>query len=379
MGSGASDIGRILIVGGGITGLTTAAALRQRDFDIELVERSPTWEPIGSGIAVQPNGTRVLSQLGLSGCLEKAGRRIRRWLFRDQRGTVLADADLEKLWGDVGPFLGVARAKLAEVLLSGIVGIPSRLGTAVTTLRQTDGEVTVGFSDGSTGDYGLVIGADGISSSVRQLAFRSLAPVYGGQMVWRSLAPLPSGVGDSVQFWLGDGCFFGLCPVGDGLTYGFGNVTTPWVHDPVSGRLQRLRDLFKEFGGLVRDYLASLEADEQIHCGPIQWLERSHWHVGRVALIGDASHASSPMMGQGGSMAMEDALVLAETLQSTAGVGAGLDIFVARRGPRVDWVQKGSRAVGDMLRMPPDVRNAILRERGTTSLYDRFQSLTTPP
>jgi 2-polyprenyl-6-methoxyphenol hydroxylase-like FAD-dependent oxidoreductase len=190
---------------------------------------------------------------------------------------------------------------------------------------------------------------------------------------------LQSGDGTSVQFWLGDGCFFGLCPVADGRTYGFGNVTTAWVHDPLSGRLQRLRDRFKGFGGLVRDYLACLESDEQIHCGPIQWLERSCWHVGRVALIGDASHATSPMMGQGGGMAMEDALVLADTLQSAAGLAAGLDEFVARRGARIDWVQKGSQAVGDMLRMPPDTRNAILRERGATSLRDRLRPLMMPP
>src|SRR5262249_8127213 len=123
-------------------------------------------------------------------------------------------------------------------------------------------------------------------------------PVYSGQMAWRSLAPMPPPEPSTVQFWLGDGCFFGLCPVGGGRTYGFGNVTGPRVHDALPGRLQRLRSRFPEFACSVREYLACLESDHQTHCGPIEWLELDRWHVGRVALVGDAAHASSPMMGR---------------------------------------------------------------------------------
>jgi len=89
--------------------------------------------------------------------------------------------------------------------------------------------------------------------------------------------------------------------------------------------------------------------------------------AGRVVLIGDAAHASSPMMGQGGSMAMEDALVLAESLCSTRQAKTAIEMFVARRKQRVDWVQQQSRAVGDMLGMPPGRRNSVLRERGQSA------------
>src|SRR5262249_49042186 len=98
----------------------------------------------------------------------------------------------------------------------------------------------------------------------------------------------------------------------------------------------------------------------------------------RVVLIGDAAHASSPMMGQGGCMAMEDALVLAEILPSTVDVESALDMFVARRTARVNWVQQESSAVGEALRLPPDTRNTILRERGERMLWHRFQPLTVP-
>jgi 2-polyprenyl-6-methoxyphenol hydroxylase-like FAD-dependent oxidoreductase len=174
---------------------------------------------------------------------------------------------------------------------------------------------------------------------VRRLAELDAAPpAYGGQMVWRSLAPFRPPEPDVVQFWLGDGCFFGLCPVGDGLTYGFGNAAGPRVRDPVQGRLERLRRRFAAFDAAVRDYLACLEGDEEIHCGPIEWLEPGErWRAGRVVLIGDAAHASSPMMGQGGCIAMEDACVLAEALCAEPALEDALDAYVRRRRPRVEW------------------------------------------
>jgi len=374
-----ASLDRILIAGGGIAGLTLATALRRRGLAAELVERDTDWNTVGAGIAVQPNGMRVLGELGIGAAVEQAGTIVRRWLFRDQHGDVLCDIDLEALWGGGRSFIGVERAKLQNALRAGAAGVPCRLGTWVRSLTQENGHVSVEFDDGTAGEYDLVVGADGIVSTVRQAALGSSPPVYSGQTAWRSLARMRPRESNSVQFWLGDGCFFGLCPVGGGWTYGFGNVTVPRLHDALQGRLHRLRRRFAGFDGLVREYLACLESDEQIHCGPIEWLELERWHVGRVVLIGDAAHASSPMMGQGGSMAMEDASVLAETLRSSARVETALDVFAARRQPRVEWVQRGSRAVGEMLCMPPDVRNAILRERGATLLHARFQPLTASP
>ena len=223
---------RILIAGGGIAGLTLGAALSRVGLDAELVERDTEWRTVGAGIAVQPNGVRVLRQLGLGPALEKAGASIHRWLFRDQDGAVLCDIELSAVWGDVGDFIGIDRARLQEMLRSK-ADVSCRLGTWVTSLSQTEYGVSVEFSNGTRGEYGLVVGADGIRSTVRQAVLGTTSPVYGGQMAWRSLAPIrPTGV-EGVEFWLGDGCFFGLCPVGDGRTYGFGNVTQPQIHDPL--------------------------------------------------------------------------------------------------------------------------------------------------
>lgn len=376
MGRAPCHLGRILIAGAGIAGLGLSAALRQCGIDAEIVERNTRWEPVGGGIAVQPNAMRVLHRLGIGDMIERGGAVVHRWEFLDEQGDMLCDVDLKTLWGQVGPFIGIERTRLHEALKSTTGSC--RLGTWVTSLRQQDDGVSVVFNDGSTGEYDLVVGADGIHSAVRGFLFGKREPNYGGQMVWRSLAPISLPRSDTIQFWLGDACFFGFCPVGGG-TYGFANVTAARFRDSEHGRLQRLRRRFVGFGGFVQDYLAALPGDDAIHCGPIEWLELEQWHHGRVVLIGDAAHASSPMMGQGGSMALEDAVVMAELLRDTPLVQTVIEAFVARRRPRVGWVQHQSRAAGEMFGAPPAVRNVALSQRGKTAFYERFQPLTRFP
>ena len=114
----------------------------------------------------------------------------------------------------------------------------------------------------------------------------------------------------------GERRYFGLVPVGDGRTYGFAGLDGEPFHDPPAGRLDRLRQHFHGFGPPVTGYLAALTCDEQIHFGPIEWVDLDRWHAGRVVLIGDAAHASPPHMGEGGAMAIEDAIVLAELLRA---------------------------------------------------------------
>jgi 2-polyprenyl-6-methoxyphenol hydroxylase-like FAD-dependent oxidoreductase len=322
---------------------------------------------------------RVLRALGLAAGVENAGTVVRRWQFCDQHGNLLSETDLDTVWGDAGPCIGIERSKLQRALLTGIADIPCRLGTAVASVVQDESGVLVGFSDGSTGHYDLVVGADGLRSTVRALALTPAVPSDLGAMNWRSIAPVhPVGV-TGLQMHLGDGCTFGLVPMGSGRTYGFAYVIEPRFHDPLEGRLERLRSRFATFGGRVQAYLASLERDDQVICSAMEWMRLDRWHTGRVALVGDAAHASSPMMGQGGCMAMEDAGVLAEELRASATVEDALARYVTRRKPRVEWVQRQSMAVGEMLAVPPGVRNATLRERGDQAMHARFGHLVPAP
>jgi 2-polyprenyl-6-methoxyphenol hydroxylase-like FAD-dependent oxidoreductase len=173
---------------------------------------------------------------------------------------------------------------------------------------------------------------------------------------------------------------FGLFPVSNKHTYGFGYINEPERrHDPALGRRKRLRERFAAFGGLVKAYLENLECDEQIHYAAIESLELDHWRKGRVVLIGDAAHASSPMMGQGGCIAIEDAAVLAEFLQSSESVEDALNAYVLRRRARVDWVQRQSGVLGQSILLPPAVRDGVVRERGAEAFRARYAPLLAEP
>jgi 2-polyprenyl-6-methoxyphenol hydroxylase-like FAD-dependent oxidoreductase len=375
-----AKIGTILVVGGGVAGLTTAAALQRHGFTTELVERQETWQALGAGFLVQPNGMRMLRSLGLAAGVENAGAVVRQWQFCDEHGHVLSEIDLEALWGDAGPCVGIERPKLQRALLPGVADLRCRLGISVTSLEQDGRRASVGFSDGSTGDYALVVGADGIRSTVRALTLTTAAPSDLGAMNWRSIAPIrPAGL-SALQIHLGEGCVFGLVPMGIERTYGFAYVIERRFHDPLEGRLERLRNRFATFGGRVQEYLASLECDDRVICSAMEWMECEKWHSGRVVLVGDAAHASSPMMGQGGCMAMEDACALAEELRASATVESALGSYVSRRKPRVEWVQHQSMALAESLTTgPPAVRNAALRERGNEAMRARFGPLVPAP
>jgi 2-polyprenyl-6-methoxyphenol hydroxylase-like FAD-dependent oxidoreductase len=351
-GRNMAKVETILVVGGGLAGLTTATALHRHRFTTELVERQQTWHALGAGFLVHANGMRMLLSLGLAAAVENEGAVVRRWHFCDQNGDVLSETDLDALWGDVGPCVGIERSKLQRALLPGVANLRCRLGTSVASLVQDGRRVTVGFSDGSTGKYDLVVGADGIDSTVRALTLTTAAPRDLGAMNWRSVAPIRPGGLTALQMYLGEGCMFGLVPMGAGRTYGFAYVVQPRFRDPLEGRLDRLRNRFAKFAPRVQEYLASLERDDQVICSAMEWMELEKWHTGRVVLVGDAAHASSPLMGQGGCMAMEDACVLAEELRAAATVESALANYVVRRKSRVEWVQRQSIAVGESLNVP---------------------------
>jgi 2-polyprenyl-6-methoxyphenol hydroxylase-like FAD-dependent oxidoreductase len=374
-----ADIERILIVGGGIAGLSVATALHRHGFHPELVERSTAWPAIGAGIGLPANGVRVLRALGLGEAVYRAAAEVRRWGFFDQEGKLLCQTDLRDLWREVGPWLGITRVKLQEALLTRAAAVPHRLSIALTALTQNDGTVEVRFSDGTSSSYDLVVGADGIRSTVRELAIASSPPAYAGQMAWRSVIPTrPPGMVDMIVL-MGDKSSFGVVPMGEGHTYGFGVVDAERFEDPLGGRLQRFRRRFAEFGAPIPAYLAALQSDHDLHFGPIEWIKLEEWYRGRVVLIGDAAHAGPPHMGEGGCMAMEDALVLAEVLRTAKNIQCALEAYVLRRRPRADWVQRQSRAAAQAWALSPDVRNAALRERGDQMFRDRYRPLIPAP
>ena len=209
---------RILVVGAGIGGLGVARALRQRGLTVDVVEREPTWAQAGAGIYLPGNAVRALRSLGLESAVMERAAPIPRQLMCDHRGRLLTQIDLAPLWGDVGACLALHRADLHEILMSWGDAVPVRMGLPVLRLSQQGETVTVEFGDGTTGEYDLVVGADGIHSTVRELMFGTGAVRPVGQRAWRFITRCPA----EVNTWtvlLGRGATFLAVPIGRGRVY----------------------------------------------------------------------------------------------------------------------------------------------------------------
>ena len=360
---------RILIVGAGIAGLALAHALRRRGSTPEVVERVSDWQPIGAGLYLPGNAVRALRELDIE--LPTDANPIRRQRFLDHRGRRLAEVDVERLWDGVGGCVAIRREALHEALREATAEVPVRLATSVTDLE--DGATPrVGFSDGSSGSYDLVVGADGVHSTVRGLALGGPPAGYVGQSSWRFLADGFPELTDWTAM-LGKGRTFLTVSLGEGAVYCYADVNTS---KPEGAADSDWRRSFADFADPVPRLL---EQGSEAYFAPIEEVAPPAWRARRVVLVGDAAHASSPNMAQGAAMALEDALVLADLLSDGQSVDEALTGYVARREARVAWVQEQTHRRDRTRNLPATVRNITLRlaaERIFRSNYgplrDRF-------
>jgi 2-polyprenyl-6-methoxyphenol hydroxylase-like FAD-dependent oxidoreductase len=363
---------RILIVGAGLAGLSLARALRQAGLAPQVIEREAGRGGAGTGIYLPANGVRALRTLGLEGAVAARGTRIPSQRLLDHRGHLLADIDLHRLWADVGPCLALPRTKLHQILRE---GVPVRLGRTIRSLEHLDGPVQVGFDDGSGGDYDLVVGADGLRSTVRRLAVDPRPPVPVGQHSWRFLAACPP----EVITWtvmLGRGTSFLTVPVGQGLVYAYADVTADG--EPVGDPIGRLRQRFARFAAPVPELLDQLDDPNRVHVAPIEQVATECWGHGAVVLVGDAAHGMSPNMAQGAALAFEDALVLATCLRDAGTVTDAVAAFVARRGRRTGWVRTQTHRRDRTRNLPPVLRDLTLRAFGRRIFQSNYRPLLEP-
>ena len=361
----------MLIVGGGIAGLALARALLQRGITAEVVERVSEWEPSGAGLYLPGNAVRALRELGIGPALAQRANPIRRQRLLDHRGRLLADIDVDRLWDGVGGCIAIHRAALHEVLLEATADVRIRLGLSVTGLE--DGEAPrVTFSDGSTGTYDLVVGADGVHSTIRSLALGGPQANEVGQASWRFIAEDVAGITDWTVM-LGRGRTFLTVSLGGGVVYCYADISTS---DPAGSASEDWRPQFADFAEPVPSLLGRA-ADA--YFAPIEEVAPPAWTLGRVVLVGDAAHASSPNMAQGAAMALEDGLVLAETLTADQTLDQALAGYVQRRMARVTWVQEQTHRRDRTRSLPPLVRNLTLRLAAERIFRSNYEPLRDPP
>lgn len=376
---------RVLIVGGGVAGLTLAALLRQRGVCPEIVERTHDYGGVGYALSLWPAGSDILKGLGLHLALESVSMRGESYEIYDEGGELLSHSTFLPIEKRFGAAYLVERAQLIEVLRSGTDGLQLRMGTSVEALEDTGREVRVTFTDGTHGSYDLVVGADGLRSRVRELLFGDVRLRYLGMTGWAFWLPdqlLPPGM--IHEYW-GAGRFVGLYPAPGRLCSFIAAATPEGDADPVEHRVARIRELFADFRGAAARAIDALPHGDEIWHDDFLDLPLDKWHRGRVVLTGDAAHAILPTAGIGASMAMESAAVLAEELSRTDAVYVerALERYFARRKPRVDRVQRDSRLLGKAVELSRSplvaLRDAAVRHMSEATLSKAFTRVLEGP
>lgn len=363
MPAGTTATPRIAIVGGGIGGLATAAFLRRRGLPATVYEQAARLTEVGAGLVVAPNAARLLRRLGVLRELgERAVRLDTGWEFRRwQDGTVLSAENLttacERLYGE--HTYTVHRADLLRVIQSRVPARDVRLGAKCVGLDDGGGAVRLRFADGQSVEADVVIGADGIHSTVRSALFGVSPAAYSGVCAFRALVP----AGEAPEFarrpaqtlWIGPGHHLVHYPVSAGEQVNLvafapaGDYTVEsWTATATAG------EFLAEFAGWDRRLTGLIRAGGT----PGRWalLDRAplpRWSEGGITLLGDAAHPMFPFFAQGAAQAIEDAAVLARCLsQDPDDPAAALKRYEGLRIPRTTRLQAASHGRAHLNHLP---------------------------
>jgi 2-polyprenyl-6-methoxyphenol hydroxylase-like FAD-dependent oxidoreductase len=344
---------RILIIGGGFSGMAAAIALRTHGAEVDIAEIDRGWRNYGAGISLGGATLRAFRQLGILETFLREGNAADGVKLFAPHGPQVAELPTPRIAGpDVPGGGGIMRPVLARILADATraSGANVMLGCTFTTIVQDGDGVDVTLTDGQRRRYDLVIGADGLYSKTREALFPDAPkPHYSGQAVWRAVLPRPPEV-TTAMMWMGR-VKPGLNPVSKEQMYLF--VTE---HRPTNQRVDPadfvplLRGLLDEFPApLLQQVRAQIDEHAQIVFRPLEGLLMPRpWFRGRVVLIGDTVHATTPHLASGACIGIEDALVLAAELARGGDVAQALQAFQDRRWERCRMVVENSFRLGQI-------------------------------
>lgn len=348
----------ILVIGGGIGGLSAAIALCRAGHRVTVIERDPEWSVYGVGIIQQSNVVRAMDQLGvLDAFLDAASGFDAVEIFMPD-GAQIARIPTPSLVPGRPSNVGIGRRALQKVLGDSAreLGAQIRLGVTAIDFLDRENGVEIQFSDGAQTRFDLVVGADGLYSQTRNMILPDAGePVFTGQSVWRYNFPRPDGL-DALHVYNGR-IGVGLVPMSADLMYMY--ATTPEPDNPRyarKGLAATMRAKLEGTASRIRALGEQIVDDDGVVYRPLESLMvHGPWHKGRVVLLGDAVHATTPHLGQGAGMAIEDAVVLAEEIGRHDSPENAFSAYRARRYERCRYIVEASLAIchGQIGKAPP--------------------------
>jgi 2-polyprenyl-6-methoxyphenol hydroxylase-like FAD-dependent oxidoreductase len=344
---------KTLVVGGGIAGMATAICLQRSGVAVELIDRDPDWRVYGAGITITGPTLRAYRRLGLLERIKAEGAISNGTQLYHFSGAPIAELDEPAIEEGLPATGGIMRPVLHRIMSEEVrrLGISVRLGITVAHAQQDTGAVEVSFSDGRCGRYDLVVGADGVYSQMRALIFREAPkPRFTGQGSWRIVAERPQDL-NKICFFLGHANMVGITPCSDDSVYVFILETDrERLRIDQQDEPARVRSLLADFGGRIVAIREGVGPHSSIVHRPLESvLLPKPWHSGRIVLVGDAVHATTPHLASGAGMAVEDALVLTEEInRGSDNLEHALTAYTQRRFERCRFVVERSLEIGEV-------------------------------
>jgi 2-polyprenyl-6-methoxyphenol hydroxylase-like FAD-dependent oxidoreductase len=370
------------ILGGGIGGLTLAIALQRKNIDVTVYESAPQWKPLGAGLGLAGNAVKAFREIGIENDVLNEGKVIKRVVIRNRAGKPLMETNSEevsKRFGVVNNF-AIHRADLHRVLISKLRPGTIELNKAYVDLVENESGVSITFKDGSSANADYVIAADGIHSVARKKLLRDVKTRYAGYTCWRGIADdLPSGFNqdETSETW-GQGTRLGIVPLVRDRVYWFACVNAQ-PNDPMMRSLSPL-DLLTFFGDFhqpIPELLRRTPRERIIWNDIIDIEPIRKFAFGRIVLMGDAAHATTPNMGQGACMAIEDAAVLSNLISIIPNTVEAFKAFEQKRIKRTTKIVNNSWQLGKMAQwenpLMTSIRNFALSRIPKRVTDDQFK------